>query len=283
MNKTKIEWADYTWNPVTGCLNRCPYCYAEKVANRFGGHMDPDRFEEHPEDEIEQIHVLDAPLVYYSPEAHKAPFPYCFEPTFHRYRLGEPAAKKNGATIFVCSMADLFGAWVPENWILEIFEACAAAPQHTYLFLTKNPARYLDLAKRGLLPSSPNMWYGSTVTKPAQEYYFSDAHKTFQSVEPVLEPFDVSFTERPRTNWVIIGAETGNRKEKIVPSWEWIRGFVAYLAGRNIPILMKNSLRGIVPAEEFRQQTPKEIHIGKELHQWQAPETASWDEKSWQD
>ena len=34
--KTKIEWADATWNPVTGCLHGCPYCYARSIAQRFG-------------------------------------------------------------------------------------------------------------------------------------------------------------------------------------------------------------------------------------------------------
>lgn len=37
MNKTKIEWADSTWNPVTGCLHGCEYCYARRIANRFAG------------------------------------------------------------------------------------------------------------------------------------------------------------------------------------------------------------------------------------------------------
>lgn len=278
MNKTKIEWADYTWNPVTGCLHGCEYCYAEKVARRFGGHMDPDRFEDHPEDETENIHVLDAPLVYYSPEAHKAPFPFYFDPTFHRYRLKEPAEKKDGVTIFVCSMADLFGSWVPESWILDVFAACAAAPQHTYLFLTKNPERYWDLAKAGKLPEARNMWYGSTVPVDTTEFYFSDSHNIFTSIEPILAPFSGSYVKAPRVNWVIFGAETGNRKERVRPTWEWIKGMVSYLDDRHIPVFMKNSLRGIVPDDQFRQQTPKGIHIGKELHQWQRPETptAEW-------
>ena len=40
MNKTQIEWVrnpdgtqGYTWNPITGCLNGCEYCYARKLAN----------------------------------------------------------------------------------------------------------------------------------------------------------------------------------------------------------------------------------------------------------
>lgn len=36
MNNTKIDWATRSWNPVTGCLHGCPYCYARKIAERFG-------------------------------------------------------------------------------------------------------------------------------------------------------------------------------------------------------------------------------------------------------
>jgi protein gp37 len=37
MNKTKINWCDSTWNPVTGCLHGCEYCYARGIAKRFSG------------------------------------------------------------------------------------------------------------------------------------------------------------------------------------------------------------------------------------------------------
>lgn len=33
MNKTKIEWTDYTWNPVTGCMRNCWYCYVKRIRN----------------------------------------------------------------------------------------------------------------------------------------------------------------------------------------------------------------------------------------------------------
>lgn len=38
MNKTNIEWCDSTWNPVTGCRHGCEYCYARRIAKRFGGY-----------------------------------------------------------------------------------------------------------------------------------------------------------------------------------------------------------------------------------------------------
>ena len=61
------------------------------------------------------------------------------------FRLKEPEQKTKPQTIFVCSMSDLFGAWVPDEWIEAVFEACEKAPQHRYLF----PVSYthLDVVK----------------------------------------------------------------------------------------------------------------------------------------
>ena len=138
MNKTKIDWCDSTWNPVTGCLHGCEYCYARSIAHRFsgGGENWTD----------DKTIVLDKKM--YGEEEEKAiPYPYGFIPTFHRYRLNDYIGKK-GRNIFVCSMADLFGEWVPDSWIKEVFKACENAPQHNYLFLTKNPIRYAQLGKK---------------------------------------------------------------------------------------------------------------------------------------
>ncbi len=165
MNKTKIEWADYTWNPVTGCLHGCEYCYARKIAKRFGLHL-----------ETNAVQVLDKKYSYETycimtgeKDYISSPYPYDFYPTFHKYRLGEPARKTKGQKIFVCSMADMFGEWVPDEWIKEVFEACEKAPQHRYFFLTKNPSRYWQLHKNGLLPDKNNFWYGATLTHGEDE------------------------------------------------------------------------------------------------------------------
>ena len=150
MNKTKIDWATMSWNPVTGCRHGCPYCYARRTATRFNAGL------EDPAPLTGGLHVL--------PEKIKAtPYPYGFEPTLHRYRLGQPQNTEEPQTVFVCSMADLFGRWVPTSWIVEVLDACRKAPQHRYLFLTKNPARYLELDHLALLPHESNFWYGSTV------------------------------------------------------------------------------------------------------------------------
>jgi len=41
VNKTKIDYADYSWNPVYGCRNGCPYCYARRYCERFGKSFEP--------------------------------------------------------------------------------------------------------------------------------------------------------------------------------------------------------------------------------------------------
>jgi protein gp37 len=83
-------------------------------------------------------------------------------------------------------MADLFGQWIPDGWIKEVFHACNRAPWHTYLFLTKNPSRYIDLATKEQLPTHSNHWYGTTCTNGDTDLFYSEHHNTFLSVEPIL-------------------------------------------------------------------------------------------------
>lgn len=181
--KTKIDWCDATWNPVIGCLHGCEYCYARRIAERFGG-VTPS--------EYGKTQVLDSPGL--TTAGKPTPYPFGFLPTFHRYKLGELLKwkKPRTITIFVCSMADLFGDWVPDEWIQQVFKACDVALQHRYLFLTKNPGRYRQIAD--LMPdwedmyidhSRAEMLFGATATDDAmmQKAYESDAE--WVSIEPI--------------------------------------------------------------------------------------------------
>ena len=240
MNKTKIDWCDSTWNPVTGCLHRCEYCYARGIANRFGfGAYEPNIDER----------VLIEPAV---SAGKKVPYPFNFEPTFHKYRLNEYQNKK-GRNIFVCSMADLFGKWIPDEWIEEVFKACDNAPQHNYLFLTKNPFRYEILHQKGILRKRDNMWYGYSMPKNGCDYWYDSQYKTFESMEPLLEMVAV-----PHSKWTIIGAETGRRKNKVAPERKWIEHIVNKCREGNIPVFMKSSLADIW-GEPLIQEFPEEL------------------------
>lgn len=264
MNKTKIDWCNSTWNPVTGCLHGCEYCYAKRITGRFGKNL-PDSSDFACRNK--GMHLLDNRI-------DATPYPFGFEPTFHAYRLSD-YINKNSRNIFVCSMADLFGSWVPDEWIEEVFAACAKAPQHNYLFLTKNPKRYLDLEESGKLPHDDNMWYGTTITNMKQVeqthegigYLPANTHLFF-SVEPLTE--DISWhpkwsdmTVNRWVEWIIIGAETGRRRNRTVPERKWIENLVndCDRGYAQIPVFMKSSLRNIW-GEPLMQEFPRKLEGG---------------------
>lgn len=175
MQKTEIEWCDYTWNPVTGCNHGCKYCYARKIAMRFTGH---------------------------------------FNPEFHSKRLLEKFPVKP-SKIFVCSMADLFGDWVQDDWINQILEIVKINYKHTFMFLTKNPKRYSEF----IFPE--NCILGITINTKNDLFklqYFKKENNSFLSIEPLLDDFtEVDFS---MIDLVIIGAMTG--QNSIKPKTEWI-------------------------------------------------------------
>lgn len=255
MNKTKIEWCDSTWNPVTGCFHGCDYCYARGIAERFKPFDLPHLTEKGI---YERLNELDTPIITACKDGKDriCAYPYGFEPTLHRYRL-EEYEKKKGRTIFVCSMADLFGSWVPDSWIEEVFAACEKAPQHRYLFLTKNPQRYCDLANSGKLPKHDNYWYGTTVTNKDQSVFGGSAYyNTFISAEPLKERLDCWTWSFGGAKWVIIGAETGNRKGKVVPQQEWVDNICKIADIAHIAVFMKDSLIPILGEENMLRELP---------------------------
>lgn len=247
MNKTKIEWCDSTWNPVTGCRHGCDYCYARRISRRFGKEL-PD-FSGYPATHCGG-HMVDNKF-------DNNPYPFLFEPTFHAYRLKEPRHKKKPQTIFVCSMADLFGEWVPVEWIEEVFEACKKAPQHRYLFLTKNPERYTSLAMAGILPEEDNFWYGSSAPTPDSPFWWSDRHNTFISIEPMLEEFNSAGRGRDfAQKWFILGAMTGPGGKRHQPKKEWVESLCEDASALCVPVFMKDSLLPIMGEENMRREFP---------------------------
>jgi len=255
--KTKIDWCDATWNPVTGCYHDCPYCYARGIANRFGTPMQGEGFR--------NTYIVEKPIRKTAmPGTIGAinPYPRGFRPTFHRYRLDIPARWTKPRTIFVCSMADLFGEWVPDEWIVDVLNACRLAPQHRYLFLTKNPRRYDQLEDAGIITEEDqNFWLGSTTTDINRDLlHWNRALHTFQSCEPMLAPWNPAGEPNRKyegawPEWVIFGAETGNRKGKIIPEKAWIDNAVQMCRNIGAKVFMKESLRGLMGAD-FRQETP---------------------------
>lgn len=256
MHRSKIEFCDDTWNPVTGCLDLCDYCYARKRAVRFTGDMLRNKNSPWYQ-KGKALQVLEDPFI--ADTGGMLNYPFGFEPTYHRYRLNYPKLRKNGTTILIGEAGETFGDWIPDNVLDEIFSACRDRDIHKYLFLTRNPRRYDELFTAGRLPLEENFWYGTTVTRnldwiPVKAI---TAH-TFLNIEPYLEKIELPGDQKI-TDWIIIGAETGNRQGKVEPKREWIEGITGYADRVGIPVFMKNNLCHIIGEENMRQEFPKEL------------------------
>lgn len=273
MNRSKIEWCDHTLNPITGCRHNCEYCYARRMVARFSGDVRLNKMAKKDyslvpaADGGEDLYVLDAPML--NETGNPLVYPFGFEPTYHRYRMDTLDKLKMGNNIFVGAMADVFGAWVPELWITDILDVCVKRPQHNYMFLTKNPERYFELHESEKLPEADNLFYGATVTQSVQleraTKVFTDLpdrFHTFFSIEPILEDIATSEIWKDavlQTDWIIVGAQTGRRKDKVVPELEWIKRIVVSADTAYVPVFMKDSLIPIVREENMRRDFPEEL------------------------
>jgi protein gp37 len=189
---SNIEWTEFTWNPVTGCIKvsqGCKNCYAERMAKRLKA-MGAQRY------------VAG------------------FKPTLHWDLIDAPRAWRKSRLVFVNSMSDLFLEDVPESFIHRVFQTMVACPQHTFQILTKRSERLREMASR--LPWPENVWMGDSVEdarvlERAVHLTAVPATVRFLSCEPLIGPLD----DLPLTNidWVIVGGESGPRAREIRSSW----------------------------------------------------------------
>lgn len=124
---------DETWNPITGCCHGCRYCWARRMAKRFG-HI--DRYSKG-----------------FVPRLNEKEFMKSF---------------RRGALVFVSDMGDMFGQWVPREWILRVIRVIRANREVRFLLLTKNPSRYLDFPE---IFGLDNVILGTTVETDLDDMY----------------------------------------------------------------------------------------------------------------
>ena len=236
MNKTKIEWCDYTVNPVKGvCPVACDYCYARAMYKRFK--WNPTiRFED---DAFYGLCELDRNSCY----------------------------SKQPAKVFVGSTIELFHDSIPEGYLKTIFEYVRLYYHNIYIFLTKQPQNLIKWS-----PFPENCWLGVSVTTKEQLrpaiWGLSDieCNKHFLSLEPLLENvldqvLPVEWDDA--IDWVIVGQQTPSSKATL-PKLKWIARIEASCKMADIPLFQKNNLRSLL-GNTLRQEFPKvesDIELG---------------------
>lgn len=249
-----IEWTQvygrpgYTWNPTAGCLHGCTWrmpdgtvieCYAKTVAEGLAQAGYPEGFEHH----YWREHELNKPL-----------------------NVEEPSG------IFVSSMADLFGHWVPEDQINRVLDVMRRADWHIFQTLSKYPIRQ----KRFAFPD--NVWVG--VGLPAGHLMLAEgavhalsvylrhmseiqARIRFMSIEPLW--FDVSpifedwLAEHDRLpfEWVIVGAAS-NGPKLYQPEPGWVSKLVDLFDSQQVSVFFKGNLADNLAADPWREEFPPE-------------------------
>jgi len=152
-DKSKIEWTNSTWNPVTGCdkvSQGCKNCYAEREWARLSAR----RIISSP-DPLSGAHTI-ARNVY---EGRKFTDVQC-----HPERLDQPLRWRKPRRIFVNSMSDLFHEDVPDDFIDLVFRIMALCQWHTFQILTKRPERM-----RAFFASQPPQ---RTITLPGEHFIY---------------------------------------------------------------------------------------------------------------
>jgi len=217
MNRTKIEWTNYTWNPITGCLHGCPYCYAREIANRF------DKGD--------------------------------FSPKFHPDRLENgPTLVKKPSMVFVCSMSDIGGDFIQPEWIDLILSTVDKCPQHIFQFLTKRPdnlQKWFKTYRKNVwlgttIERSEQLWRLEAIKR------IKTTPVKFISFEPLQGPIE---SDLSGIEWIIIGAQTG--KVARLPEIKWVTSLITQARKAGVSIFMKNSLEemGIPMLQEWPEVT----------------------------
>lgn len=236
---TKIEWADHTFNPWTGCTKvspACDHCYAEGWAKRSGhvkwGSGQPRR------------RTSDANW--------RMPLKWNRE------------AERTGVRprVFCASLADVFDNEVDPAWRADLFKLIADTQNLNWLLLTKRVGNVMKMAnevadmprtgshtghliahqwRNGSPPK--NVWLGATVVNQEEadrdipKLLAVPAAKRFLSIEPMLGPVDLNYVRQriqaqrsqlaraingeTWLDWVIVGSESGPgaRRDPNMVSW----------------------------------------------------------------
>ncbi|MCG8633757.1 MAG: phage Gp37/Gp68 family protein [Desulfobacterales bacterium] len=239
MNKTGIEYLDYTWNITHGCSKEspgCKNCWAERMARRLAAMGSPGYDPDDP-----------------------------FRVTYHEDRLRQPLKLRKHSRIGVSFMGDLFHPLVAVETIRRIFQIIFMT-EHTFFILTKRPARMAKVLgmvfEDHTLEEADNVWFGVSAENQEQADRRIPAllelpvPNRWVSVEPMLGPVDihqymvcescldplVCWCGDPRIKWVVCGCESGPGARPM--SLDWAQSLAGQCGRANTPFMFKQMMQG---------------------------------------
>lgn len=260
MNKTKIEWTDFSANPIRyrepagktawGCIKAsegCQHCYAESISKRFRG-----------------------PEAGFTAKRMEGLTPYVDEAELKA--MLSPRRLPAGSKVFVGDMTDIFGPWVPFDMLDRLFAAMALRSDVVFQVLTKRPERMREYIAEGPFGAAervwgkwnalaltrhaeapewpgwplPNVWLGVSVEnqhwadRRIPELLACPAAVRFASCEPMLGPVDFGWDDWgyvERLDWVIFGGESGPWARPC--DIAWIRAGVEQCRAAGVPVFVK--------------------------------------------
>lgn len=235
MSRTKIEWTETTWNPLTGCTKvspGCKHCYAERMAQRLQA-MGLEKYR------------------------------HGFKLALHPGVLEDPLHWKKPQMIFVNSMSDLFHGGVPLDFIQQVFSVMRRAHWHTFQVLTKRAERLQELDS--LLDWPSNVWMGVSVESSDyihRVHLLRQTHAAvkFVSCEPLLGPLPNLPLEG--IDWVIAGGETGPGARPMHP--DWARSLRDQCAVAGVPFFFKkmgSAWSGETPPDLLVREYPAQAEV----------------------
>ena len=173
--------------------------------------------------------------------------------------------KKRPQNFLLTGMSD-FSLWEPE-WREEIFSKMSQNPQHQYLFLTKRPEMIQ------FSTALDNAWFGVTVTASKEKERIQALrehiqgghyHVTFEPMFDNIGDVDLSGVE-----WVVIGTETGRRKNKSVSRPEWVWNLTDQAKALGISVFKKDDLLPVMGEDQMIQELPPAfIRVLEEQNAW---------------
>ncbi len=234
--RTEIEWADASWNPVTGCSpvsSGCAHCYASRLSERYRQKGTMKKYRQG------------------------------FRVTEHYEDLEEPLHWRKPKRVFVCSMGDLFHDEVSDSFIYRVFLTIGEARQHTFLLLTKRADRMAAICRPGVLPA--NAWAGVSVESKATTWRIDRLREVsaairFVSFEPLIGP--VGPVNLAGIGWAIIGGETGWAARPMQTAW--VNEIFDQIQQAGIPFFFKQWGDG----DEYATSHGSGIYLGRTWHEW---------------